>query len=189
MRRSALRHRCRDRFAIAEKYGIAGNPSVILFGLWDSSRYFVMLRSNLHESIPPETERVACAALEEDNRYRKLREKFGTVFSDQAFEDLFSARGQPATTPWRLALVTVMQFAEGLSDREAADAVRARIDWKLWLAKISICIHIKHLTCLRNSVSLRAKLICPLNLSELKYYLANDEAPQTALFQSRTRRG
>jgi transposase len=68
--------------------------------------------------------------LDEDNRYRKLREQFGTVFSDEAFEPQFPLRGQPAAAPWRLALVTVLQFAEGLSDREAADAVRARIDWK-----------------------------------------------------------
>jgi transposase len=43
---------------------------------------------------------------------------------------LFARRGRPAEAPWRLALVTVMQFAEGLSDRQAAEAVRARIDWK-----------------------------------------------------------
>jgi transposase len=43
---------------------------------------------------------------------------------------LFAVRGRPAETPWRLALVTVMQFAEGLSDRQAVEAVRARIDWK-----------------------------------------------------------
>jgi transposase len=72
-------------------------------------------------------------ALDEDNRYRKLREHFDTVFSDDAFEALFPTRGQPAAAPWRLALVTVLQFAEGLSDREAADAVRARIDWKYLL--------------------------------------------------------
>jgi transposase len=92
-----------------------------------------MLRTNLHESVPNETVRVACAALDKDNRYRKLREHFDTVFSDHAFEALFPTRGQPAVAPWRLALVTVLQFAEGLSDREAADAVRARIDWKYLL--------------------------------------------------------
>ena len=43
---------------------------------------------------------------------------------------MFPTHGQPAETPWRLALVTIMQFAEGLSDRQAAEAVRARIDWK-----------------------------------------------------------
>jgi len=92
-----------------------------------------MLRSNLDDAVPPETVRVACAALDEDNRFRKLRDHFDTVFNDQAFERLFPVRGQPAATPWRLALVTVLQFAEGLSDREAADAVRARIDWKYLL--------------------------------------------------------
>jgi transposase len=43
---------------------------------------------------------------------------------------LFPRRGQPAEAPGRLALVTVLQFVEGLSDRQAADAVRGRIDWK-----------------------------------------------------------
>src|SRR5262249_42545966 len=42
-------------------------------------------------------------------------------------------RGQPALPPWRLALVTVLQFREGLSERRAADAVRGRIDWKYLL--------------------------------------------------------
>jgi transposase len=35
--------------------------------------------------------------------------------------------------PWRLALVTLLQFRENLSDRQAAEAVRARIDWKYLL--------------------------------------------------------
>ena len=43
---------------------------------------------------------------------------------------LFPTHGQPAFAPWRLALVTILQFAEGLADRQAADAVRSRIDWK-----------------------------------------------------------
>lgn len=30
-------------------------------------------------------------------------------------------------------MVTVLQFAEGLSDRQAAEAVRSRIDWKYLL--------------------------------------------------------
>ncbi len=60
----------------------------------------------------------------------KLRDTFGTVYEDKDFKALFSSTGQPALAPWRLALVTVFQFLEGLSDREAADAVRSRIDWK-----------------------------------------------------------
>src|ERR1051326_4521277 len=43
---------------------------------------------------------------------------------------LFPRRGQPAARPWRLALITMFQFVEDLSDRQAAGAFRARIDWK-----------------------------------------------------------
>ena len=50
--------------------------------------------------------------------------------TDDTFAALFRRRGQPAFAPWRLALATILQFAEGLSDRQAADAVRARLDWK-----------------------------------------------------------
>ncbi len=53
---------------------------------------------------------------------------------DEDFRDLFPSRGQPAQEPWRLALVTLMQYAEGLTDRQAADAVRTRIDWKYALS-------------------------------------------------------
>jgi transposase len=60
----------------------------------------------------------------------KLRDKLGTIYTDEQFKDLFPERGQPAVSPARLALVTVLQFAEGLPDRQAADAVRGRIDWK-----------------------------------------------------------
>ncbi len=60
----------------------------------------------------------------------RLRDDFGTVFTDAQFTALFSSRGRPAEAPWRLALVTVLQFAESLSDRLAAEAARGRIDWK-----------------------------------------------------------
>lgn len=82
------------------------------------------------EPVPDETVRVAQAAFPKGNVYLQMRDVLGTIFDDSQFADLFAKRGQPAETPWRLALVTVMQFAEGLSDRQAAEAVRARIDWK-----------------------------------------------------------
>ena len=46
---------------------------------------------------------------------------------------LFPKDGQPGLPSWRLALVTILQFRENLSDRQAAEAVRARIDWKYLL--------------------------------------------------------
>lgn len=58
----------------------------------------------------------------------------GTIYQDEMFADVFPGRGQPAYTPWRLALVTVFQFIENLTDRQAADAVRSRLDWKYCLS-------------------------------------------------------
>jgi transposase len=89
-----------------------------------------MLRPMPIEPIPPETARVAHAAFPTGNRYLRLADEMDTLFSDDAFLALFPTHGQPALPPWRLALVTLLQFAEGLSDRQAADAVRSRIDWK-----------------------------------------------------------
>jgi transposase len=80
--------------------------------------------------IPEETVRIACAAYPKGSVFMQMRDELGTMYQDEAFADLFSYTGQPAEAPWRLALVTVMQFAEGLSDRQAADAVRGRIDFK-----------------------------------------------------------
>lgn len=88
------------------------------------------LKPELIGPVPEETVRVARAAFPKGNTYMLLRDEFGVVFSDDLFAELFSIRGQPAEAPWRLALITLMQYAEDLSDRQAADAVRSRIDWK-----------------------------------------------------------
>lgn len=80
--------------------------------------------------VPEDTARVARAAFPKGNLYMQIRDVLGTIYDDEDFSELFEVRGRPAITPWRLALVTVMQFSEGLSDRQAAEAVRARIDWK-----------------------------------------------------------
>jgi Transposase DDE domain/Transposase domain (DUF772) len=88
-----------------------------------------MLRPMRIEAVPPQTARVAHAAFPKGNRYLKLADEMETLFTDDTFQALFPTHGQPALPPWRLALVTLLQFAEGLSDRQAADAVRSRIDW------------------------------------------------------------
>jgi transposase len=85
------------------------------------------------DSVPEETARIARAAYPKGNIYLQLRETFGTIYQDEHFMELYPRRGQPAEAPWRLALVSVMQFREGLSDRQAANAVRGRMDWKYLL--------------------------------------------------------
>ena len=84
--------------------------------------------------VPDETARVARAAFPGGNLYLRMRDEWDTIFDDAQFGSLFPCRGRPAEAPWRLALVTIFQFAEGLSDRQAADAVRGRIDWKYALS-------------------------------------------------------
>ena len=84
--------------------------------------------------IPESTAKIARRAFRKGNVYMRMRDLLGTFFTDDQFTDLYPADGQPAYAPWRLALVSVMQFAENLSDRQAADAVRARIDWKYALS-------------------------------------------------------
>jgi transposase len=85
------------------------------------------------QPVPEETARVARAAFRKGNPLLKLRDELGAIFADADFADLFPRLGQPGLPPWRLALVTLLQFRENLPDRQAAEAVRARIDWKYLL--------------------------------------------------------
>jgi transposase len=91
------------------------------------------LKPALIQPVPDETARIAKAAFRKGNPLLTLREELGTIFSDKDFTDLFAKLGQPGLPPWRLALITILQFRENLSDRQAAEAVRARIDWKYLL--------------------------------------------------------
>src|SRR5581483_9044419 len=80
--------------------------------------------------VPEETARVAHAAFARGNAWIALRDAVGPIYDDASFAVPFARRGRPAGAPWRLALVTGMPFAEGRSARQAAEVVRARIDWK-----------------------------------------------------------
>ncbi len=91
------------------------------------------LKPTLIQPVPEETARVARAAFRKGNPLLRLRDELGAIFADADFADLFSKLGRPALPPWRLALVTILQFREDLPDRRAAEAVRARIDWKYLL--------------------------------------------------------
>jgi transposase len=96
------------------------------------------LRPNGLTQIPAETSRVAWAAFPKGCLAMRARDALGPLFTDEQFCELFAARGRPAWSPARLALVLVLQFVEGLTDRQAANAVRARLDWKYALG-LDLC--------------------------------------------------
>ena len=89
--------------------------------------------------IPPTHSRrdrgCSAGAFPKGNLYVDLRTEFGTLYTDQLFADLYPPQGRPVEiAPWRLALVVVMQYMEGLTDRQAAEAVRRCMDWKYALS-------------------------------------------------------
>jgi transposase len=81
-------------------------------------------------SIPEETVRIARAACPKGTLAMRLREALGDLYQDEQFASLYPVKGQPGYAPWRLAVVTVLQYTENLTDRQAANAVRERLDWK-----------------------------------------------------------
>jgi transposase len=96
------------------------------------------LRAPLVYCLPEDTAEVAHAAFPQGNAYMRVLDTLGPIYQNPQFAALFPQEGQPALAPAQLALVTLFQFAEGLSDRQAADAVRARIDWKY-----ALCLPLK----------------------------------------------
>jgi transposase len=91
------------------------------------------LYSQANYPILEETARVAQAIFPSGNLVMRLYGDLGMLFHDHDFADLFPVQGQPAEAPDWLALVTLLQFREGLTDRQAAEAVRTRIEGKYLL--------------------------------------------------------
>jgi transposase len=81
-------------------------------------------------SIPTETKRLATTIFPNGNVYMRMYDHFGTLVDNAQFVHLFSKEGHPSLAPARLAIVTIMQYMEGVSDTQAADQVRDRITWK-----------------------------------------------------------
>jgi transposase len=86
------------------------------------------------EPIPDLTSRIAQASFPKGTLAMHLRDALGPIYEDTDFAHLFPRRGRAAEAPWRLALVTVLQALENLSDRQAAEMVRGRLDWKYALS-------------------------------------------------------
>jgi transposase len=86
------------------------------------------------EPIPVQTASICRSAFPKGNLMMQLRDEVGSLYEDEQFRDCFSTQGQPGWSPWRLALITVMQYLEDLTDRQAANAVCGRMDWKYALS-------------------------------------------------------
>src|SRR5262245_51389125 len=82
------------------------------------------------DPVPPETVRVARAVFPKGHRYMTRRDELGILYPNDLFADLYPQGGHSGAPAWRLALVTLMPCSENLTDRQAADAVRGRIDWQ-----------------------------------------------------------
>jgi transposase len=92
------------------------------------------LEPRADRGVPELTARVVRASFPKGTLAVRIREALGPLFEDASFAAAFPMRGRPAVSPGALALVSVLQYAEGLSDRQAAEQVRARMDWKFLLA-------------------------------------------------------
>jgi transposase len=80
--------------------------------------------------VPADTARVARAAFRKGSLAMRARDELGVWYADADFAAAYGVRGAPGMSPAQLAMVTVLQFCENLTDRQAADAVRGRLDWK-----------------------------------------------------------
>jgi hypothetical protein len=67
--------------------------------------------------VPEQTVVVARAAFRKGSLAMRVRDELGEVFEDGAFMEAFAVRGKPGISPAQLAMVTVLQFAENLTDR------------------------------------------------------------------------
>ena len=83
--------------------------------------------------VPAGTARVARKAFRKGTLAMRARDELGAWYEDAQFGGAYGVRGAPGVSPAQLAMVTVLQFTENLTDRQAADAVRGRLDWKYCL--------------------------------------------------------
>ena len=83
--------------------------------------------------VPASTAKIARRAFRKGALAMRARDELGAWYQDEAFRATYGTRGAPGISPAQLAMVTVLQFTENLTDRQAADAVRGRLDWKYCL--------------------------------------------------------
>lgn len=80
--------------------------------------------------MPAETAAVGQVIMKAESPYRLIGDKLFDKINEVEYADLYSSEGKPGLSPVILAFVTVFQFMERLPDRQAADSLRIRMDWK-----------------------------------------------------------
>jgi transposase len=80
--------------------------------------------------MPEDTDQIGKMLLEDNDPYRLIGEQFFEKWYVEEFADLYSSEGKPGYSPVILAFVSIFQFMERLADRQAAQALRMRLDWK-----------------------------------------------------------
>src|SRR5215468_8191324 len=93
--------------------------------------------------VPAQTAQVAKKAFRRGALAIRARDELGAWYDDAGFAGAYGVRGAPGISPAQLAMVTVLQFCENLTGRQAADAVRGRLDWRYCLGLALAC----RLTC------------------------------------------
>src|SRR6478735_9217150 len=97
------------------------------------NRVIMSMQPQPWPEVPASTAKIARRAFRKGSLAMRARDELGAWCSDEAFGGTYGARGAPGISPAQLAMVTVLQFTGNLTDRQAADAVRGRLDWKYCL--------------------------------------------------------
>ncbi|MFJ5034978.1 transposase [Streptomyces sp. NPDC088560] len=92
------------------------------------------LRSRSGEQVPSPTAQIARASNPDGTTAMWVRDRLDGLWDDEDFAGWYPRDGRPGLSPAQLATVCVLQFVLGLSDRQAAEAVRCRNDFKYALA-------------------------------------------------------
>jgi transposase len=88
------------------------------------------LKSQSPWSMPEETGRIGRMLLKGNDPYRLIGDRLFEKWEEEEFADLYAREGKPGYSPVILAFVSVFQFMERVADRQAAQALRMRLDWK-----------------------------------------------------------
>src|SRR5215471_8004664 len=88
---------------------------------WPQNRVVMSMQPQRWPGVPAETARVARSAFRRGALAIRARDELGAWYDDEAFAGAYGARGKPGISPAQLAMVTVLQFTENLTDRQTAD--------------------------------------------------------------------